>query len=91
MTMEFLQEEGVNIKGYKIAVSPNGWTDNEISMGYLKNYFDIYTRDTIRGSQQYRILIVDGHESHITLYTIDFYVKNKILLLCLPSHSTYLL
>jgi hypothetical protein len=34
------------------------------------------------------MLIVNGHDSHVTLEAVEFCVQNKILLLCLPPHST---
>jgi len=37
------------------------------------------------------MLIFDGHASHITSKAITFYEEKKIVLLCLPSHSTHLL
>ena len=37
------------------------------------------------------MLILDGHASHISTRTIQFYVDNKIILLCLPPHTTHLL
>lgn len=38
-----------------------------------------------------RLLIFDGHGSHITYEFVLFCINRNILLLCLPSHSTHLL
>ena len=38
-----------------------------------------------------RVLIVDGHDSHITIEFIRFCVKSSIRLYCLPPHTTHLL
>ena len=37
------------------------------------------------------MLIFDGHGSHVTKEVIEFCQEKKIVLLCLPSHSTHLL
>ncbi|RKK76286.1 hypothetical protein BFJ68_g18047 [Fusarium oxysporum] len=78
-----------NLPGnWAIATSENGWTDNEKGLEWLK-HFD---RCTTKGSKnRYRLLILDGHESH---HSVDFerYCKaNKIITLCMPPHSSHLL
>jgi hypothetical protein len=78
-----------NLPGnWAIATSENGWTDNETGLEWLK-HFD---RCTTKGSKnRYRLLILDGHESH---HSVDFerYCKeNKIITLCMPPHSSHLL
>ncbi len=37
------------------------------------------------------MLIVDGHGSHITTDAIAYCIQRKIILLCLPPHTTHLL
>lgn len=37
------------------------------------------------------MLIIDGHTSHISTKFIQFTHEQKIVCLCLPAHSTYLL
>jgi hypothetical protein len=78
-----------NLPGnWAIATSENGWTDNEKGLEWLK-HFD---RCTTKGSKnRYRLLILDGHESH---HSVDFerYCKaNKIITLCMPPYSSHLL
>ncbi|KAF4451962.1 hypothetical protein F53441_5134 [Fusarium austroafricanum] len=78
-----------NLPGnWAIATSENGWTDNETGLEWLK-HFD---RCTTKGSKnRYRLLILDGHESH---HSVDFerYCKaNKIITLYMPPHSSHLL
>jgi hypothetical protein len=34
------------------------------------------------------MLILDGHNSHLTFGFLDYAFKNRILVLCLPSHTT---
>jgi hypothetical protein len=40
---------------------------------------------------EYRLMIFDGHSSHISSAVIRACVANKIILLCLPPHTTHLL
>ena len=39
----------------------------------------------------YRLLIVDGHESHISIEFQDLCKEKNIILLCMPPHSSHLL
>ncbi|KAK7571520.1 hypothetical protein V3481_018732 [Fusarium oxysporum f. sp. vasinfectum] len=71
-----------------IATSQNGWTDNKLGLEWLK-HFNRSTTNQLTGP--YRLLILDGHESH---HSADFerYCKdNKIITLCMPAHSSHLL
>lgn len=67
----------------------NGWTNNEIGLCYFKTCFNPETAVGQEG--EYRILILDGHASHISTRTIEFCVSQKIIILCLPPHTTHLL
>ena len=71
------------------ATSENGWTNNEIGFSWLKQCFEPETRRNQKGD--YRLLIIDDHQSHSTSKVIDFAEKHKIIRLCLPTHSTDLL
>lgn len=37
------------------------------------------------------MLVIDGHASHITTVAIEYCVQKKIILLCLPAHTTHIL
>ncbi|KIM92733.1 hypothetical protein OIDMADRAFT_173813 [Oidiodendron maius Zn] len=71
-----------------IQVSPNGWTDNKIALTWIK-HFDQYTVHQTQGI--YRLLILDGHTSHVTLDFVQYCQEHNIVLLCLPPHSTHYL
>jgi len=73
-------------KDWVIAVTPNSWTTNERGVDWIK-HFDRHTKARTKGV--YRLLILDGHESH---HSIDFeaYCKeNNIITLCMPAHSSH--
>jgi hypothetical protein len=40
---------------------------------------------------EWRLLLFDGHGSHLIKEVVSFCQKHKIVLLCLPSHLTYIL
>ncbi|KAJ3455278.1 hypothetical protein MRS44_013878 [Fusarium solani] len=73
---------------WAIATSPNGWTDNELGLEWLK-HFDRYTKT--RSVGRYRLLILDGHESHHSLEFEKYCQANKIVTLFMPPHSSHLL
>jgi hypothetical protein len=71
-----------------IATSSNGWTTNERGLEWIQ-HFDQHTRSRTAG--KYRLLVLDGHESH---HSVDFelYCKeNDIITLCMPAHSSHIL
>ena len=47
---------------WKLSVSENGWTNNVLSLKWLK-HFNVHTKAHQVGA--YRLLILDGHESHL--------------------------
>ena len=77
------------LKEGHIAVSENGWTDNELGLAWIRKCFDPETKICQKG--EYRMLLIDGHASHIATQVIDYCVSQKIILLCLPAHTTHLL
>jgi len=73
---------------WTFAISKKGWIDEELALTWLRDIFEPSTRPT--RLQQKRLLIVDGHNSHIQHDFVDFCVKSNIIALCLPSHSTHM-
>ncbi|KAF1922435.1 DDE-domain-containing protein, partial [Didymella exigua CBS 183.55] len=52
-------------------------------------HFDAHTKAGQVGA--YRLLILDGHESHLNQDFKDYCLKHKILTLCMPPHSSHIL
>jgi hypothetical protein len=67
--------------------SPTGWTNNDLGIAWLEQVFERFTKSKAR--RQYRLLILDGHGSHVTSDFIDFCDSNKILLAIFPPHATH--
>jgi hypothetical protein len=68
-------------------VSTNGWSNNAIGLAWLKQVFHRYTKP-VRANQK-RLLIVDGHSSHVNMEFIDWADSHGIILLILPPHTTH--
>jgi hypothetical protein len=82
------EEEGEEFIGY-ICVSPNGWTDSELSLEWLEQCFE---PEILKGQKgKYRLLLWDGHSSYISPAAIRFCVDHKIIALCLLPYITHLL
>jgi len=73
---------------WMIAVSENGWTNNQIGLQWAQ-HFEKHTRSKTIGSK--RLLILDNHKSRISLEFRSFCEENNIILLWMPPHSSHLL
>ncbi|KAH5177126.1 hypothetical protein HBI67_211460 [Parastagonospora nodorum] len=73
----------------RFASSLSGWTNNDIGLAWLKQVFDRSTKAKARSS--YRLLILDGHGSHLSMDFIEYCDQNRILLMVYPPHSTHTL
>ena len=69
------------------AVSAKGWICDILGLNWLEQVFQLYTKQ--KAGNRRRLLIVDGHSSHVYLKFIDKCDNLRILLLILPSHSTH--
>jgi len=70
-------------------MSPNGWTDSEIAVEWLKNEFEPLTREKAAG--KVRVLVLDGHASHVSLEFIEFCILHDIVVIIYPPHCTHAL
>jgi hypothetical protein len=70
-----------------LASSPNGWTDNQIAVEWLKTTFEPKTRESKMG--RYRLLILDGHVSHCSIEFILYAVMHDVIIICLLPHTTH--
>ena len=74
---------------WRFEVSPNGWTSDEIGLRWLEKLFIPSTSSRTKG--KYRLLILDGHGSHLTPKFDEICEKNDIIAICMPPHSSHLL
>jgi hypothetical protein len=71
-----------------IATTHNGWTTNEKGVEWIQ-HFEKHTKARTCGT--YRLLIMDGHESHHSTEFELFCKEHKIITLCMPAHSSHIL
>jgi hypothetical protein len=69
-------------------LSSNGWTNNDIGYEWIQD-FDKHTKHRTKG--RYRLLIVDGRESHISAQFQRYCKDHEIIALCMPAHASHLL
>jgi hypothetical protein len=74
---------------WRIEVSQNGWTTDEIGLQWLQKVFIPAT--TSRTVGRYRLLILDGDGSHLTPGFNKACKDNDIIAICMPAHSSHLL
>jgi hypothetical protein len=61
---------------------------NKLGLAWLK-HFNTHTKARSVGAHQ--LLIVDGHESHNSHEFYKYCEEEKIIVLCMPPHSSHLL
>jgi len=78
-----------NIHGdWKFSCNSKGWTSNIHGAEWLRRCFEPATREKAAG--EYRLLICDGHDSHITGEFVGHCMDNNIILMILPPHSSHM-
>jgi hypothetical protein len=88
---KYLQEAWFEtlLDDWRINISDNGWTTDKIGMDWLINHFISHTNGCVMG--RYRMLILDGHGSHLTAEFDYICIENHIIPICMPPHSSHLL
>lgn len=69
-----------------VSSTPTGWTNDDVGLSWLEQVFDRETK--LKAPLRWRLLILDGHGSHVTMKFISYCHQNRILLCVLPPHST---
>nr|CAA83918.1 transposase [Pyricularia grisea] len=73
---------------WQFHATENGWTNNQTAIEWLKKVFIPYTQPL---TPEKRLLVLDGHGSHITDEFMLLCLQNNIQLLYLPPHSSHVL
>jgi hypothetical protein len=71
-----------------IRTTPNGWTDNETGLEWIR-HFDKHTAARRVGG--WRMIVLDGHESHYSAEFERFCKDKNIIPVYMPPHSSHLL
>jgi hypothetical protein len=75
-------------RDWKLSVSGNGWNNNALGLEWLK-HFDAHTK--MRQIGVYRLLILDGHKSHLNQDFKDYCLEHRIVTLCMTSRLSHIL
>ena len=67
--------------------SDSGWMKKLQFVKWLERLF-IPAVKAIGGEH---ILVLDGHSTHVSLKVIEICKENKVLVVCLPAHSSHIL
>ena len=75
----------VYLKLYMLKGSDSGWISEQIFTDWFQHCFLELTKYI-----GYPLLLVmDNHPAHISIDVIELALKNQVILLCLPPHSTH--
>lgn len=69
--------------------SENGWISNDLAVQWLREVFEPQTREKANGGR--RLIICDGHDSHISAKFVAHCMHYKIEVVLLTPHSSHLL
>jgi hypothetical protein len=70
-----------------LATSPSGWLYDQLGLAWLEQVFDRCTKK--KAQRRWRLLILDGHGSHLTMDFIRYCNANRIFIVIFLSHSTH--
>ena len=69
--------------------SPSGWTNNELALDWLTRVFDRATKHKASNGREPRLLLLDGHGSHINMDFLERCHKHNIHVCAYPPHTTH--
>jgi hypothetical protein len=75
-------------ENWKFSTSNSGWTSDNHTYEWLTTLFE---PETHQNDRKRRLLLLDGHGSHLTARFIAFCLDKNIDLVCLPAHTSHLL
>lgn len=75
-------------RDWVIKPTSNGWTNNETGLEWIR-HLEKHTAARTKGP--YRILIIDGHKSHVSADFQAFCKEKNIITISIPPHSSHLL
>ncbi|KAI0997084.1 hypothetical protein K3495_g11101 [Podosphaera aphanis] len=77
-----------SVPDWLYTTSENGWTSKAIGTEWLRR---IFIPETAPQLNQHRLLLLDGHGSHVDVEFLWLYKQKKVELLFLPPHATHIL
>jgi hypothetical protein len=77
-----------SLPNWLFTTSQNGWTSNSIGLEWSRS---VFPPETSSSPPRNRLLIVDGHGSHVDIEFMWSCYNNNVHLLYLPAHASHLL
>ena len=71
------------------ASTPSDWTNDEMALQWLTGIFDRHTKQKAGQGRKTRLLILDGHNSHININFLEWAEKHNIHIYAFPPHTTH--
>ncbi|CAH1988098.1 unnamed protein product [Acanthoscelides obtectus] len=71
--------------GSKGGTSPSGWMNSQLFLPVLQHF----VQNEKPSKEHPKLVILDNHESHLGIATLNFAKQNGILLLTLPPHCSH--
>ena len=78
-------------ESWKFSCQPKGWSTNFHELEWFHHCFEPATCELSDDACKLRVLIFDGHESHLSSQFLAHALDNNIHLLMLPPHTSHLL
>ncbi|KAE9565961.1 hypothetical protein CGMCC3_g17862 [Colletotrichum fructicola] len=86
---QWFPQDLTNFASWHFTSSKNGWTSNSIGIEWLEKVFLPGTASEAKRLRSKRLLIMDGHGSHVSNEFIWKYYINDVYLACFPAHSSH--
>jgi hypothetical protein len=88
LSSSWVEDVGEGDKAY-FGSSAQGWSNNQFGLEWLTKVFNPATVEKATRARCRRLLIVDGHSSHVNLEFLETCDRLRIVVLILPPHSTH--
>ncbi len=69
-------------------VTQSGWTNSFVTLRWLEEAFDPFTRERAGGGRQRRLLFLDGADAHTKVDFLEACWARNIVCVMLPAHLT---
>jgi hypothetical protein len=69
--------------------TPSGFTNEKLAMEWLTKIWDPATRAKANDGKDWRLIWLDGHNSHVSLQFLEWCGNNRVLIAVFPPHSTH--
>lgn len=76
---------------WRFSTSKSGWTTDSHGYEWLTTVFEPWSRQRLPNPHARRLLVMDGHSSHITANVISFCVHHDIDLVIMPPRCSHVL